>query len=67
MIEEEFKSIYDKPSKKYILVTWPESQFLFENPRFNECLFISNLPNHDYVGSSAYMCPEDLYNEIFEL
>lgn len=51
--------------KKYILVQWPESQDLMLNPRFSECLFISNIDGHEDVGSSAYMCPEDLYNEIF--
>ena len=46
--------------EKYILVEWPESQQLMENERFNECLFIPDIE----VGS-AYMCPEDLYEEIF--
>ena len=50
---------------KYILVQWPESQALMLHERFHECLFISNIDGHDDVGSSAYMCPEDLYNEIF--
>ena len=52
--------------KKYILVQWPESQDLMLKPRFHECLFISNIDGHDDVGSSAYMCPEDLYEEIFQ-
>lgn len=50
---------------KYILVQWPESQMLMEHDRFNECLLINNIEEHEEVGSSAYMCPEDLYNEIF--
>ena len=49
---------------KYVLVQFPESQFLMEHPRFNECLFVQDIPGHDEVGSSAYMCPEDLYDEI---
>jgi hypothetical protein len=53
-------------NQKYILVTWPESQMLMDNNRFNECLFIQDIDGHNEVGSSAYMCPEDLYNEIFE-
>jgi len=52
--------------KKYILVEWPESQYLMDHPRFNECLFIQNLPEHEDVGDSAYMCPEDLFDETFE-
>jgi len=52
-------------NRKYILVMWPESQMLMDNDRFNECLFIQDIEGHDKVGSSAYMCPEDLYSEIF--
>ncbi len=51
---------------KYILVQWPESQELMEHPRFNECLFVQDIEGHDEVGSSAYMCPEDLYEEVFK-
>ena len=50
---------------KYVLVQFPESQLLMDNPRFNECLFVQDIPGHDEVGSSAYMCPEDLYEQIF--
>ena len=50
---------------KYVLVQFPESQLLMNNPRFNECLLVQDIQGHDEVGSSAYMCPEDLYNEIF--
>lgn len=49
---------------KYILVQFPESQLLMEHPRFNECLFVQDIPGHEEVGSIAYMCPEDLYDEI---
>ena len=51
--------------QKYILVEWPESQMLMEHERFNECLFIQDIDGHVEVGSSAYMCPEDLYETIF--
>jgi hypothetical protein len=51
--------------KKYILVQWPESQMLMEHEGFDECLFVNDIEVHEEVGSSAYMCPEDLYNEIF--
>lgn len=49
----------------YKLVQWPESQMLMEHPRFHECLFVDNIEGHDDVGSSVYMCPVDLYEEIF--
>ena len=51
--------------QKYILVEWPESQMLMEHQRFNECLLVQDIDDHDEVGSSAYMCPEDLYEQIF--
>lgn len=51
--------------KKYILVEWPESQELMEHERFNECLFVQDIDGHVEVGGSAYMCPEDLYEKIF--
>ena len=53
--------------EKYILVQWPDSQLLMENPRFNECLFVENIEGHEDVGSSAYMCPESLFKEIFDI
>ena len=51
--------------KKYILVEWPESQELMEHKRFNECLLVQNIDGHVEVGGSAYMCPEDLYEKVF--
>lgn len=51
--------------KTYKLVQWPDSQSLMDNPRFNECIFCEDLEGHVEVGSSAYMVPVDLYNEIF--
>ena len=50
----------------YVLVQWPESQVLIANPRFNECLFVDNLEGHKDPGSSAFMCPKDLYDDIFK-
>lgn len=49
---------------KYVLVQWPESQYLMEHERFHECLLVQDIDGHDEVGSSAYMCPEDLYKEL---
>lgn len=43
---------------RYILVNWPECQFLEEHDRFDECFFIAEI--------YAFMCPEDLYYEIFK-
>ena len=51
--------------KKYILVEWPKSQMLMEHERFNECLLVQDIDEHIEVGSAAYMCPEDLYEKIF--
>lgn len=51
--------------EKYILVEYPESQILMEHDGFNECLFIQNVDGHKKVGISTYMCPEDLYEKIF--
>ena len=57
----------DKPyNRKYILVSWPEIQYVMDNDRFNECLFVDNIEYHNKdVPDSSYMVPEDLYNEIF--
>ena len=52
---------------KYILVQWHDSQALMHHERFHECLFVADIRGHNEVGSSAYMCPEDLYNEILGL
>ena len=51
--------------KKYVLVEWPESQELMEHERFNECLMVQDIEGHIEVGGSAYMCPEDLYEKVF--
>ena len=39
---------------------------LMDNPRFNECLFVDYLEGHNDPGSSTYMCPKELYDEIFK-
>lgn len=52
--------------ERYVLVRWPESQLLMEHERFNECLLVQDIDNHVQVGSSAYMCPEDLYYSIIK-
>ena len=50
----------------YVLVTWPNSQLLMNHERFKECLLVQDIDGHNQVGSSAYMCPSDLFDEIFE-
>lgn len=65
ILTKEFKKQTNK--QYYVLVQWPESQMLMEHPRYNECLFVENIENHDDVGNSAYMCPIDIYEEIFKI
>ena len=48
---------------KYILVEWPESQYLMDKPWFNECLLL-NPDEPNGIGSSCYMVPEHLYNML---
>ena len=50
---------------KYILVQWPESQMLMEHDRFDECFFV-DIGDHTNMNDPVYICPEDLYNEIFK-
>jgi len=50
---------------KYILVTWPDSQELMEKPWFHECIFVQDIQGHVECGSSAYMVPEERYNELY--
>lgn len=48
---------------KYILVGWPEIQDFMEHPRFNECIFCTDIEGRPCPDSS-YMVPEDLYYEV---
>ena len=48
---------------KYILETWPEIQQYMHHPRWNECIFCTEIDGHP-CPDSAYMIPESLYNEI---
>ena len=52
---------------QYVLVQWPDSQLLMRHPRFSECLFVMDIDGHEEVGDSAYMCPSDLFKEIFSV
>ena len=51
---------------KYILVQWPDSQYLMENPRFSECIFCMDIEGHPCLDSS-YMIPEEIYKEVISL
>ena len=45
--------------EKYVLVMWPESQALFEQPWFDDCVLAMS------IESSAYFVPENRYNELY--
>ena len=59
--------IKEEEYKKYILVRWPESQELMEQPWFNECLFVNNIQGHIDVGDSTYMVPQSRYKELYKI
>lgn len=48
---------------KYVLVTFPEIQYFMEHERWSECIFCIEIEGHP-CPDSAYMVPEDLYNEV---
>ncbi len=50
--------------KKYVVVTWPNSQELMEHERFNECYLMQPIEGQEEI-SAAYFVPEDLYNEVY--
>lgn len=54
-------------TERYILVQWPESQLLMDHPRFGECILGMDIDGHVEVGSSAYLVPESLFNELFNV
>lgn len=49
--------------EKYVMVTFPEIQDFMEHPRYGECIFCQSIEGHE-CPDSAYMVPEDLYNEV---
>lgn len=51
---------------KYILVTFPEIQDFMDSSRWNECIFCQETEGHP-CPDNAYMIPEDLYNEVYNL
>lgn len=45
---------------KYILVQWPESQMIMEQPWLYECFIAQSMDeSQDWVGSAAYFVPEE--------
>jgi hypothetical protein len=48
----------------FILVTWPESQFLMEEEWFEECILMNDENHYDEYGSSAYFVPASRYKEL---
>lgn len=49
--------------EKYILVTFPEIHDFMVHKRWGECIFCQEITGHP-CPDSAYMVPEDLYNEV---
>lgn len=49
--------------QKYVLVGWPDIQYLMDHPRWSECIFCMDLEEHP-VEDSTYAVPEDLYQEM---
>lgn len=49
----------------YVLVTWPESQFLMEYDWFDECILMNDDRHLSEIGSSAYFVPLERYRLAF--
>lgn len=49
--------------EKYVLVTFPEIHDFMVHKRQGECIFCQEITGHP-CPDSAYMVPEDLYNEV---
>jgi len=51
----------------YILIQWPDSQMIMEEPWFNECLLANpNSQETEWIGSSAYFVPIEYYKKYSE-
>lgn len=55
----------DDMGQDRVVVTWPESQELMDHARFDECTLLNDEQDLIRYGSSAYLCPRDLYEEIY--
>nr|DAT77753.1 MAG TPA: hypothetical protein [Caudoviricetes sp.] len=50
--------------EKYVLVGWPEIQYLMDHPRWSECIFCIEIEGHP-CPDSTYAIPESLYDEVY--
>lgn len=51
--------------KKYIVITWPEIQYLMQEKEFyKHCHLINDTEGLNEYGSSAYFCDEEWLNNI---
>lgn len=50
--------------KKYVIITWPESQDLMEKKWWNECHLINDEHGLDKYGSSAFFVPVKRLKEL---
>ena len=48
---------------RYVIVLWPECQYLMLEDWFNECILVPTEYHNDWIWSSAYFVPEDRYLE----
>ena len=49
---------------KYILITFPRSQYLMEEEWFNECILMNDENHLLDIGGSAYFVPEKRIVEL---
>jgi hypothetical protein len=47
--------------KKYILVEWPDSQYLTEMDWFDKCISMTDEKHLDKLNQPSYFVPEYLY------
>lgn len=52
--------------KKYVIVTWPNSQALMEQDWFDECILINDESHLEKFGPSAYFVPEERTTQILD-
>ena len=65
-LAEEFENS-KYPKDTYSVITWADSQELFEQEWFDECILINDDVGLEMFGSSAYLVPIDRYNEFYNL
>jgi hypothetical protein len=51
--------------KEYVIVTWPESQWIMDKEWYDECVLINEEPLLSQVGSSAYFVPKSRLKDNF--